>query len=623
MAPHCLCRLGVTFGLSAATAFVCAAPSIVADFSGGIPPGWLVLDGEYRSPAYGAAVDRIELRYNSESQNGAAAVFASSDQGESQIAAFNASSSAAAFDFPDTTDFRSFRIATEGGLSLLSFAAYLSPSELDAPSDVVISDNTTGTSFDARWNPVADATGYRVYVWTNVVAGASEGTAVWKETFANSPARSNSEPFNASYTDSGNSQWTFYKVYAHSEAGTVRVGNTSTKGVLVSPPLPNLGYSQLTFRIVAWRQTTGEGQDMPLGIVSGGETNIFGVVRLGDGSKAYHLALPELKAGDSIAIFSPTNKASARVIVDEVAIVSDYNAGTEVPVYVVDGSDVGEATSCPLENLPSVPVFFAVEAYGKRGVISAKTAAVAVDLANPDKVAVLNACPISSLAGGAYVQNFDSLSAVTSTTGDKKWLNGTSLQYWQAYKGDAAVNVFKHNGGAAKSSGLYALSADLNNSVRALGVYSSKDSECAFGLSFTNDTDKTEVLSSVEYSAQQWGFANTTNQTLSLCANVADGLDCISEYDDGSTELASTQSSVYSQGDAHGTPEATPVLVNPEPSIRIAPGQVLSLKWTVRSLESGSAGMMAVDDVTVTFTDAGSMNAGFSIRIANKSVRRQ
>lgn len=622
MELSCLYRLGMAIGLSALSVFADGAPSVVVDFSDGVPPGWSVLDGEYRSPTYDAAVDRIELRYISESQNGSAAVFAWSNQGESQIATFNSTSSSAAFDFPDTTDFRSFRIAMEDGLSLLSFAAYVSPSELDASTCVVISNNTTGTSFDASWRPVVGATGYRVYVWTNNVVGASEGSVLWRETFANSPAKSSSVDFDVSYTDSGESPWAFYKAYAHSEAGMVRVGNTSTKGALVSPPLPKWDDSQLTFLIVSWRQTTSEGQDMPLGIVSGGETNIFGAIRLGDESKTYHLALPELNAGDSIAIFSPTNKASARAIIDEVAIISKYNAGTEVPSYVVDGRDVGEATSCRFENLPSVPVFFAVEAYGKRGVTSAKTDAVTIDLANPDKVAVLNACPISSLAANIYVQDFDSLATITATTGEKAWLNGTTLLYWQAYKGDAAVDVFKYNGGAIKNNGLYALAANQNHSVRALGVYSGKNNEYAFGIAFTNDTDKIIALSSVEYSAQQWGFGNTTNQTLSLCANVVDGLDWILAYDDGWTELVSTQSAVYDEGNRPIPPVAIPVLVNPRPAILVAPGQVLALKWTVHSLESGSPGIMAVDDVSVSFIDAARLNAGFSIRIANKSVRQ-
>ena len=611
----------MAIGLSALSVFADGAPSVVVDFSDGVPPGWSVLDGEYRSPTYDAAVDRIELRYISESQNGSAAVFAWSNQGESQIATFNSTSSSAAFDFPGTTDFRSFRIAMEDGLSLLSFAAYVSPSELDASTCVVISNNTTGTSFDASWRPVVGATGYRVYVWTNNVVGASEGSVLWRETFANSPAKSSSVDFDVSYTDSGESPWAFYKAYAHSEAGMVRVGNTSTKGALVSPPLPKWDDSQLTFLIVSWRQTTSEGQDMPLGIVSGGETNIFGAIRLGDESKTYHLALPELNAGDSIAIFSPTNKASARAIIDEVAIISKYNAGTEVPSYVVDGRDVGDATSCRFENLPSVPVFFAVEAYGKRGVTSAKTDAVTIDLANPDKVAVLNACPISSLEAGTYVQDFDSLATVTATTSEKAWLNGATLLYWQAYKGDNAVVAFKHNGGTARTNGLYALT-NQNHSVHALGAYSTKSIEYEFGIAFTNDTDKTVALSSVEYSAQQWGFGNTTNQTLSLCANVMDSLDWISAYKEGWIELVSTQSAVYDEGNRPIPPVAIPVLVNPRPAILIAPGQVLALKWTVHSLESGSPGIMAVDDVTVMFIDAARLNAGFSIRIANKSVRQ-
>jgi hypothetical protein len=280
----------------------------------------------------------------------------------------------------------------------------------------------------------------------------------------------------------------------------------------------------------------------------------------------------------------------------------------------VGGLDVGALTSYSFTGLPSVPVQFAVEAYGRRGVSSAKTEAVEVDLSNPDKVAMLNACPLSSLTSSAntYSQNFDSLAVLTATTGDKEWLNGTTLQYWQAYKGDDAVTSFKFNGGAGNTGGLYALATNQNHAVRALGAYSTQNDEFSFGVAFTNDTDKTITLSTLAYLSQQWGFANTTNQTLSVSVKVVDSLDWISAYD-GWTVLASTVSIVYDEVDAHDTPVSTPVAANPEAEVSIAPGQVLMLKWTIHSLKAGKPGMMGIDDVSVIF---GHKVQGLSIRIA-------
>lgn len=600
------CSLGAVAGILSLPVAATGPEMYAVDFTGaGVPQGWTVENGEYRSPEYSNAVDRIELSYSGAGAAASATISAFPKQGDgTSVATLSAASSGASFDFPETTDFRSFRIAVNG-LALSSFTAYVSADTLGMPSDVAISNNVTGTSFDASWYPVDGATGYRVYVWTNAVVGASAGTAVWQETFANAPATSSTgTTFKDSYTDSGASGWHAETVYAYSQEGAVRVGNTKNKGVLVSPPLPAFSETPLALRITAWRQTTEEGRDMPVGVVSGGVTNIVGVVVLGDEAAPHHVALPALAADDRIAIFSPTNKTSARAIIDDVAILSGYSEGSLEPSYI-QNVDVGLATVYSFTGLPSVPVQFAVEAYGRRGVTSEKTEAVEVDLSNPEKVPQLNACPLSSLTSPAltYTQNFDSLATLTATTGDKECLNGTTIQYWQYYKNDMAAALIKYNGGAGNSGGLYALSTNQTHAVRALGAYSTQNDEFSFGLAFTNDTERTVTLASVAYLAQQWGFANNANQKLSVSVMVTNSLNWISAYSDGWTEIGSTQSTVYGAEDVHDTPVSTPVEATPAEEISIAPGQVLMLKWTIHSLTSGKPGMMGIDDVTVTFSN--------------------
>ena len=608
------CSMGVMVGFAFLSAVAAGPTAQSADFTGAVSPnGWTVANGEWRSPVYAGAVDRIELRYSGADAAASARVQAFLEQGEGvDIATFTASSSGASFDFPETTAFRSFRIASANGLALLSFTAYLAPDSLDVPLGVSISNNVTGTSFDAAWNAVEGATGYRVYVWTNAVVGTSAGTEVWQETFANAPAKTSSVNFKDEFTDDGTSGWTFERAYASISNGAVRVGTTSDKGVLVSPGLSGLSGAPFTLRITAWRQTTSEGTDMPLGVVSGGVTNIVGVIELGDESATYHVALPTFADGDRIALFSPTNRASARAIVDDVAILSGYSEGRSEPVYVVDGLDVGAATAHSFGGLPSVPVQFAVEAYGRRGVSSAKTDAVDVDLANPDKAAVLNACALSSLVANTYEQGFDGTAVLTSSSGDKELLNGTTILYWQWFKNAVAAGTFKWNGGSGTTGGIYALSTNQGEAGRAVGAYSTKDNEFSFGMAFTNDTERTMRLSSLSYAAQQWGFANTTNQALSVSVKVSDGLDWLSAYDEGWNVLASTESVVYGAGDAHDTPVSAPVAVTPADGIAIAPGQVLMLKWTIHSLKGGKPGMMGIDDVSVVFEGP----RGLSLRIA-------
>ena len=593
------------------------AAVVSANFSGAtIPEGWMVENGEYRSPTYSSAVDKIVMQYSSAEMMADMSVYAFTKEGVSSlVATFTAASSASSFDFPESTDFRSFRLVPANGLALSSFTAHVAATSLDAPAAVAISNNVTGTSFDAYWSAVEGATGYKVYVWTNMVVGAAAGSAVWQETFANAPATNSTVVFKDEFTDNGTSGWTYEKAYASISNGAVRVGTTSGKGVLVSPSLHAFDEESLAIRVTAWRQSTSDGVDMPVGVVSGDVTNFVGVVTLGDEVETYYVSLPALNADDRIAIFSPTNKASARVIIDDVAIVTGYSEGHIEPSYIVIG-DVVAITECSFSDLPSVPVQFAVEAYGRRGALSEKTAPVEIDLANPDKVAELNACLISSLDGKPYTQNFDSLAAITAPTGNKDWLNGTTVMYWQAYKNTSAVSSFGYNAGGGATGGLYALAANRNDPVRALGAYSTQNDEFSFGLAFTNDTEKTMTLASVVYLAQQWGFKNDTNQTMSVSAKVVDGLDWISSYGDGWTELGSTQSIVYGSEDSHDTPVSTAVAITPSEEISIAPGKVLMLKWTVHSLKSGKPGMMGIDDVKVTL-DVGELVKGFIIRLAN------
>ena len=287
----------------------------VADFSGAdTPSGWVVDGGEYRSPEYPNAVDRIEIAYTGAVESASATVYASNTVAESQIATFTAASSAASFDFPDTTDFRSFRISTANGLALSSFAAYVSPSALDAPGEVAVSNNTTGISFDASWQPVAGAAGYRVYVWTNAIAEVVGGFISWRESFTNAPATANANTkFKTSYTDSGAAKWTFDNyVYASVSNGAVRIGNTTKQGVLVTPPLPHFVLLTPTLRIRAMRQESDDAANMPIMIVSEGATNDIGEIVLAAEFADYELTLPALAQGDMLSFHSPTNKPNGK-----------------------------------------------------------------------------------------------------------------------------------------------------------------------------------------------------------------------------------------------------------------------------------------------------------------------
>ena len=614
--------LGAVAGILSLPVTATGPATYAVDFPGaGAPEGWTVENGEYRSPEYSNAVDRIELRYSGADAAASATINAFPKQGDgTTVATLSAASSGASFDFPDTTDFRSFHIATANGLTLSSFAAYVSADTVGTPSGVAISNNITGTSFDAYWNPVDDATGYRVYVWTNAVAGASAGTALWQETMpgatnTSSGTRLTDAKFANCFENVG---WTRSDKagYPTGEDGTIRIGISDENGWLQTPQINHAADGMAVRFFAKANATNTKSMEIAVERVSGETAILAGSVTLTTDMQEFIVVLSDWESGDCIRFNSITN-GDRRVIIGAVTVVSGYAEGHSEPSYIVN-ADVGAVTSYSFTGLPSVPVQFAVEAYARRGVTSEKTEPVVVDLAHPDQVAVLNACPLSSLTSPAhtYSQNFDSLAALTATTGDKDWLNGTTLQYWQAYKDNAAVDSFKYNGGAGNTGGLYALATNQNHSVRALGAYSTKDNEYSFGIAFTNDTENTMLLSSIEYSAQQWGFKNDTNQTLSVSVIVTSGLDWISSYAEGWTELVSTQSTVYGAEDAHDTPASTHVEFVPSEGISIAPGKVLMLKWTIHSLKSGKPGMMGIDDVTVTFSNG---TRGLVIKLADST----
>lgn len=616
---------GLMNGLSAFGLFVVStmvvycgrAEEKAADFVNGVGTNcWTVIDGEWLSPMYGNAVDKIVLQYSGMDANATATIQTLTEQkAETTVATLTAASSGASFDFPDTTDFRSFRITSTNGLTLSSFMAYVSASSIDVPTGVAISNNVTGTSFDAYWNPVADARGYKVYVWTNSVVGASAGTTVWQETMPGatnlaSSTKLKDTKFNACF---GNTGWTRSDKagYPTGENGTIRIGTSGDNGWIQTPAINHVADGMAVNFYAKANAVNAKSMDISVERVSGESVTLAGTATLTTDMQEFTIALHDWENGDSLRFNSITN-GDRRTIIGSVTVISGRSEGHYEPSYIVGGLDVGALTSYSFAGLPSVPVQFAVEAYGRRGVSSAKTEAMEIDLSNPDKVAALNACPLSSLAGNTYEQNFDSLAALTATTGDKEWLNGATLQYWQAYRDTEPVPSFKYNGGAANSGGMYVLSTNQNHAVRALGAYSTQNDEFSFGVAFTNDTDKTVALSSVTYSAQQWGFKNDTNQTLSVSVKVVDDLDWISAYDDW-TVLASTESVVYGAADVHETPVSTPVTANPEDEISIMPGQVLMLKWTIHSLKAGTPGMMGIDDVSVIF---GHKAQGLSIRIA-------
>ena len=147
-----------------------------------------------------------------------------------------------------------------------------------------------------------------------------------------------------------------------------------------------------------------------------------------------------------------------------------------------------------------------------------------------------------------------------------------------------------------------ALATDVSSNVRAFGARGKQGTTMVWGISFTNDTDSAMTITNISYSSQQWGFANSTNQTLAFACLVTNRLDWIVNFADGWSQCGATDALVF--GSTHGMPESTDVDYVPSGGIRIAPGEVLYLRWTFFPPNSGSSSVMAIDDLQVAFEPA-------------------
>ena len=579
----------------------------VADFTTGAgTDGWTISEGVYTSPVYSNAVDQISLRYGSTNKADSAAVFATNvGGGETQVASFSAVSSAATFTLSDSTDFRSFRIVSTGAMTCYEFSAVVARSFLGVPANVTAVAIDTD-SLEVTWDPVEGATGYKVSIWTNKVAGASGGEEIWVDDFSKAAAGSasasaiNSSIFNSSYSDTDYWECNQY-IYPSTSSGVIRLGasDKSKQGALMSPHLP-AGDWQLRMR--AWRYSSDDGTEMPILRNSAGVTTTVAVVSFTKDAavpEEFVVPLPTLFEGDHLVFCSFTNN-KPRVILDRVALVSGYSAGTlERDVFREASS--GNATSCVVDDLPeNLQVFVGVTATGGHGLASEMFECGTVDLAHPPPRAMLNAFPLSSLEQNVYVQNFDLLAELTASTGDKTWLNGATLPFWQMWKGDNAVENIKYNAGAATVGGPYALSSSIGGAGRSLGGLSTQNARMEWGMSFTNDLDIVVSLSEIRYSAQQWGFRNTAEQSMMLECVVTGNLSWMNEVGGAWQECCSSTAGVYASA-PDVIPVSTQVSFAPESEIKIKPGEVLTLRWSLPMPASGSSAMMAIDDLEVTF----------------------
>ena len=351
------CSLVMAACLFSMTALAGGSVTETADFSGGdVPAGWSVSGGIYLSPEYSNAVSRIALSYGATGASVGTAQLFAIDHGssaETQIALLNTATTGAAFDFPGSSDYRQFRISTDG-LALASFSATWPDTRPDAPSNVVATALTTD-SLQVSWDSVDGASSYRVAVWTNTVVGASAGSVAWEDTLPGATngyatAKLSDTKFSNCFAHTGWTRSETERVYPTGENGTIRIGTKTDSEWIQTPPIEVSG-SGIVVRFHAKIGDSNANPQMLVERISGNATNIIGEVTLTSELKEHVLVVSDWNSGDCIR-FNSLASGDRRTIIGAVALVSGYSAGTSSPV-VVKEVPVADGTATTIDGLPS------------------------------------------------------------------------------------------------------------------------------------------------------------------------------------------------------------------------------------------------------------------------------
>lgn len=588
---------------------------------GTLPARWHAGASGLTSPTFSNCVSRISLTYSEERAGvlGTLALFATNhaSHAESKIVELNTLSSAAQFDFAADTDFRAFRLVTNGVL-LSSFAATWMDTRLSTPANVATANNT-GSAFDISWDLVEGATGYKVSVWTNMTIGASAGVAVWAETFADM-ASSKTAALNQerlALADHG-SDWRnvpFENGYLLDNGGGIRLGTTTATGWISVPHVVTAGENAL--RITAARYSQNKGQQLSvLCVLDGGVTNLVGTFPVDfdgtypafDMSNAVDVVeLPDTTVGGTIVLQTTggSDGKESRVAIIGIEFISGYAAGTQVRDLFREESVAGDVVSVTVPDLPPVAVQVSVQAIAsKEADCSAASAAMVVDLANPPPQPQF-AVP-GSVVGSAdgYLESYDALSAAGS-----EWLNWITLPYWQAYVGALPVNEIKTASGMGnKSGGFYSYHGTNKNDTASysLAAVANGSNHMKFGFAVTNDLERFLFGFTISFTARQWTFSKdrkaeqrlhfeylVTNEFVSITAEgnwvEVEGLRFDATLHDNNSLEAAGVYADYATGSVWRNLAAT------LQDVVLQPREMLLIRWTPDPVSNGEA--LGVDDV--------------------------
>ena len=470
--------------------------SDTADFATGANTnGWTFAAGSWTSPAYPTNVASFALVGTNLSEGATLSV---------------------------TCSRNTFTLLSSGGARPVTFTAEYTLSRLPPPEGLTLTNLVDG-AFAAVWQPVEDAVGYRLAIFSNHVEGAVAGTPVFAESFDGVPGKGSVTAIDADTFDAltdTHAGWRVHTCYhaASPLSGVVQIGSSAALGHLALPLPPDCAGAGRTLQLAA-RRYAAAGRDMPVTLVSadGATTNAVGSVALTESAGVHHIPLPPLTAGDVLCLHSTTNKianreADGRVLLDAVAILDGYDPGrTEtVSLAAVDVAGTAFATN----GLPPFVGSVAVVALAAHPADDSDAAVAALDLVNPPPMPILRAVPLSGCdESGVYAADFGGLSNVTAAT---TWYNGVwPVPYWMGYNDQGAlVSSVRKATTNTTYSGFFAFrSAAVPDMGWALGFRGSSSRDFHHGIAFWNDTDSPRIGFGLSFAYVQWNWRNELPMT--------------------------------------------------------------------------------------------------------------
>lgn len=588
-------------------AAVAASRFYTADFvSDAVPAGWAAGESVY-SRSLSNEVLSVEIWSDGEEVSVHAGTNVAA---ATEIGRVFAPSTNAVFRLPQTANCRFVTVSSAHARRCVLETV---DTRIASPTNLVLSD-VTESSFALSWDAVADAHGYCVQVSTNALMDHSEGSILWRETFAGietNATYSSSKGFDIeafrARVDTKDTAWDGNLLFPYDHGnGVVRVGNSSNPGWLSTPP-SQVTSENVTLHFRAWRVDAGATATnraskpacYDVAHVSGTITNRRTSVCLTTAPSNVAVALPNWKSGDRVVFHSSTNKSACRLAIDEISLRTGYAEGTWTPV--VCDSKVVTDTSVVFDNLPTTAVSVSVTARAATEVDDSPAATYTLDLAHPPPSVALTACPLD---GTPYTQTFDCLTNITKKL---DWRNCRTVPYWQAWldygEGDVeAVSEINQNAGKITTSGLYAWhDAAATVSSYALGSLASGDHGFVFGLAFQNAQEVALTSISVTFTAKQLNFRSgvktipfeylVTNELVSVAA----------PGDWKAVDTAAFTTVASNPADTDSTmPRAKTKTAAVSDAVPM--GGYLLIRWT--DCKEKSSCPFAVDDVSVSYESA-------------------